>query len=124
MKSTRSRTVPGKAHPVLLVGAASATADRIAASIAASGFSVTPCENVCYAEILAEQQYFEAAVYDPSLVPAERISLARTMRVRWPWMKLVCLGGELGAPVEPGLFDASVASESELGRCLLDLVMG
>lgn len=104
---------PISAIPLLLVGSDSAELDRKAALLAAHGYVVTRAENICYAEMFAAEQYFEAAVYDSSLDTQEQISLARIMRVRWPWMRLVRCG-PMPAHADPDLFDAWSLSEERL----------
>ena len=99
---------------VLLVGAPSAVLERRAHLLRASGFTVTQAENVCYAEMFSDQQYFDAAVYDDSLVAEEQMSLASVMRIRWAWMKLIQFQTH-GRPGNlAGIFDATVSAESEL----------
>ena len=99
---------------LLLVGAPSVVLERRAHLLRTSGFNVTLAENVCYAEMYSEQQYFDAAVYDDSLVMEEQLSLAGVMRIRWPWMKLIHIQkqGRTGAP--GNTFDVTVMAESEL----------
>ncbi|ACO33059.1 MULTISPECIES: hypothetical protein [Acidobacterium] len=104
---------PVTAIPLLLVGSDSAELDRKAALLTAHGYVVTRAENICYAEMFAAEQYFEAAVYDSSLDTQEQISLARIMRVRWPWMRLVRCG-PMPAHADPDLFDAWSLSEERL----------
>ncbi len=110
-KSASKKSV--SAIPLLLVGADSAEMDRKAALLSAHGYLVTRAENICYAEMFAAEQYFEAAVYDSSLDMQEQISLARIMRVRWPWMRLVRCG-PMPAHADPNLFDAWSMSEDRL----------
>jgi hypothetical protein len=83
-----------------------------------SGFDVTLAENICYAEVFAEAQRFDAAVYDDSLPAHEQVSLARVMRVRWPWMRLIACGP---APDE-GLFDANQSSHADLAETLREVL--
>ena len=115
-RSSNSSSKPHKKATanVLLVGAPSAVLERRAHLLRTSGFTVTQAENVCYAEMFSEQQYFDAAVYDDSLVMEEQLSLAGVMRIRWPWMKLIQMHkqGRAGSPANT--FDATVAAESEL----------
>jgi hypothetical protein len=110
-KSASKKSVP--AIPLLLVGSNSAEMDRKAALLHAHGYVVTRAENICYAEMFAAEQYFEAAVYDVSLDAQEQISLARIMRVRWPWMRLVRCG-PMPVHADPDLFDAWSMSEDRL----------
>jgi hypothetical protein len=110
-KSARKKSV--SSIPLLLVGADSAEVDRKAALLHAHGYAVTRAESICHAEVFAAEQYFEAAVYDGSLDLQEQISLARIMRVRWPWMRLVRCG-PMPAHADPGLFDAWSLSEERL----------
>jgi DNA-binding NtrC family response regulator len=104
---------PVSAIPLLLVGSDSAELDRKTALLTAHGYAVTRAENICYAEMFAAEQYFEAAVYDSSLDTQEQVSLARIMRVRWPWMRLVRCG-PMPAHADPDLFDAWSLSEERL----------
>uniref|UniRef100_A0A7V5CSK9 Response regulatory domain-containing protein n=1 Tax=Acidobacterium capsulatum TaxID=33075 RepID=A0A7V5CSK9_9BACT len=104
---------PVSAIPLLLVGSDSAELDRKTALLSSHGYVVTRAENICYAEMFAAEQYFEAAVYDSSLDTQEQISLARIMRVRWPWMRLVRCG-PMPAHADPDLFDAWSLSEERL----------
>lgn len=111
---------PGKqkpAIPLLLVGMPIPQTDRKASLLESSGFTVTRAENICYAELFAAQQYFDAAVYDDSIPPQEQISLARIMRVRWPWMRLISMG-TLPTNFDPDLFDTWSASEENLPTAL------
>jgi hypothetical protein len=98
------------AAAVLLVGSPSPALSRKQSVLEGSGFDITVAENICYAEVFAEAQYFDAAVYDESLPSHEQVSLARVMRVRWPWMRLIACDP---APADE-LFDAIQPSESQL----------
>ncbi|WP_150133101.1 hypothetical protein [Acidisarcina polymorpha] len=112
-RASKSKEIPTTSS-ILLVGAPSPSLDRKKSGLEGSRFDVTLAENICYAEIYAETQYFDAAVYDDSLPAEEKIALASVMRVRWPWMRLVSLG-----PVSSQeLFDAIEASESQLPESL------
>ena len=86
MKQTkRSRSL---ALSTLFVCLPSPQADQTEAALRAR-LDVTRADNVCFAEMFAEAQPFEAAVYDESLSPEEQSSLARVMRIRWPWMRII-----------------------------------
>ncbi|MBW4043458.1 MAG: hypothetical protein HIU87_00515 [Acidobacteria bacterium] len=104
--------------PVLLVGEPSAALDRMEALLSGTGAAITRADNICYAELFSEQQYFDAAVYSDSLSAEEQISLARIMRVRWPWMKLVRCTSQDSFTPEPGLFDCEAESETAVPDCL------
>lgn len=101
------------ATPLLLVGAHTPEVDRRAALLAQRGYAVTRAENICFAEMFAAEQYFDAAVYDASISQDEQTSLARIMRVRWPWMKLVRCG-QMPRFADPDLYDAWSLSEETL----------
>ena len=103
--------------PLLLVGVPGAETDRKASLLEAGGFLVTRADSICHAEMFAAEQYFDAAVYDDSIQPQEQISLARIMRVRWPWMRLISMG-HLPANFDPDLFDSWSASEENLPAAL------
>jgi hypothetical protein len=103
--------------PLLLVGAPGAETDRKASLLEANGFTVTRADTICHAEMFAAEQYFDAAVYDSSIHPQEQVSLARIMRVRWPWMRLISMG-HLPANFDPDLFDNWSASEETLPNTL------
>lgn len=103
--------------PLLLVGVPSAETDRKASLLEANGFTVTRADTICHAELFAAQQYFDAAVYDISITSQEQVSLARIMRIRWPWMRLISMG-QLPANFDPDLFDASATSEANLPAAL------
>jgi hypothetical protein len=112
MKSPkRSRPV---AVPTIFVAIPSAQADQTEAALQARGLSITRADNICVAEMYAEAQHFEAAIYDQSLSQEEQVSLARVMRIRWPWMRILRLVPS-GAPlVDDALFDLSALSASQL----------
>jgi hypothetical protein len=110
---------PARAASVLLVGPPSPSLQRKQALLQNSGFEITFAENICYAELFAEIQYFDAAIYDESLPPHEQLSLARVMRVRWPWMRLVACG----RPPEKAIFDAHESSEANLPHTLRKLLI-
>jgi hypothetical protein len=115
---TPTKLSPGEAVTALFVAALSAQADRTEAVLRANGLTVTRAENVCFAEIYAEAQRFAAAIYDRSLSQEEQASLARVMRIRWPWMRIlrwVPSGDELH---NEDLFDWSVRNERELADCV------
>ena len=114
MSKSPSKSPKIAAANVLLVGAPSAVLERRAHLLRTSGFNVTLAENVCYAELFSEQQYFDAAVYDDSLVMEEQLSLAGVMRIRWPWMKLIQIQKQGLTGNQANTFDATVATESEL----------
>ena len=103
--------------PLLLVSAPSAETDRKASLLEANGFVVTRADTICHAEMLAAEQYFDCAVYDATITPQEQVSLARIMRVRWPWMRLISMG-QLPANFDPDLFDNWSASEETLPTTL------
>ncbi len=102
-------------NSVLLVGVLSPALERKQSLLQNHGFDITFAENVCYAEIFAEARHFDAAVYDVSLPIEEQASLARVMRVRWPWMRLISCGTD---PGDGRLFDANESSESQLPETL------
>ena len=106
------------AVPALFVTLPSEQADQTEAALQAKGLDVTRAENICYAEMFAEAQRFEAAVYDRSHSQQEQASLARVMRIRWPWMRIirfVSAGEEL---LDDALFDCSAVSAAELAACV------
>ncbi len=102
---------------ILLVGPPSPALRRKQTLLQGSGFEITLAENICYAELFAQTQHFDAAVYDDSIPPHEQLSLARLMRIRWPWMRLVSCG-----PDNEGLFDAHGSSEARLAEVLRELL--
>jgi hypothetical protein len=102
----------------LFVTTPSAKADRTEAMLGSLGLNVTRADNICVAEIYSETQHFEAAVYDQSLTSEEQISLARIMRIRWPWMRILRVAPASAPPVEDGLFDCTALSESQLPACI------
>jgi hypothetical protein len=106
------------AVPVLFVTNPSPEADRTEAELAAKGLAVMRAENICYAEMYAEKQRFEAAVYDHTLSQEEQVSLARVMRVRWPWMRLIRKVDPKAKLLGDDAFDWSVESEEQLGLCI------
>jgi len=115
---TPTKRSPAEAVPALFVAALSAQADRTEALLVANGLKVIRADNVCIAEIYAEAQRFAAAIYDQSLSQEEQASLARVMRIRWPWMRIlrwVPSGDELQ---NEDLFDWSVRNERELADCV------
>lgn len=114
----RTRLQPVRTLWVLLVGSPSAALERRMQVLQTAGFSVTHAESVCHAEMYSEAQYFDAAIYDPSLSEVEQVSLARIMRVRWPWMRLVRCSHAPIHITRDALFDASEASESHLAESL------
>ena len=106
------------AVPALFVTVPSPESDQIALTLQAKGLLITRADNICFAEMYAEAQRFEAAIYDRSLSQEEQVSLARVMRIRWPWMKLLRWVAP-GAPLlEDDLFDWSVHTEPELAACV------
>ena len=109
---------PVRTFWILVVGASSPELDRRIHLLQSSGCSVTHAESVCHAEMYSEAQYFDAAVYDASLSEVELVSLARIMRVRWPWMRLVRCGGAPIRITRDPLFDAAEASEASLPETL------
>ena len=107
------------AVPALFVTVPSPQADQTAATLQARGLRITRADNICFAEMYAGAQRFEAAIYDHSLSQEEQVSLARVMRIRWPWMKLLRWVSP-GAPLlADDLFDWSVHSEPELAACVV-----
>ena len=109
---------PKKALAALFVTVPSPEADQTESTLQAKGLRVTRADNICFAEMFAQEQRFEAAIYDRSLSQEEQISLARVMRIRWPWMKLLRWVAP-GAPLlEDDLFDWSVHTEPELAACV------
>jgi hypothetical protein len=104
--------------PTLFVTLPSAQADRTETVLQSLGLSVTRADNICVAEIYSEAQHFEAAVYDQSLAPQEQVSLARIMRIRWPWMRILRVAPASAPPVDHGLFDCTALSESQLAACI------
>ena len=116
MKQTkRSRSA---ALPTLFVCIPSAQADKTEAALRSKGLRVTRADNVCFAEMFAEAQRFEAAVYDQSLSQEEQVSLARVMRIRWPWMHIIRWVAAGNPLQDDALFDCSVFSASQLASCL------
>ncbi len=103
--------------PLLLVGLPSPETDRKTSLLEANGFTVTRADTICHAELFAAELYFDAAVYDSSVTPQEQISLARIMRVRWPWMRLVSIG-HLPPSTDHDLFDARSTTEQTLPTTL------
>jgi hypothetical protein len=106
------------AVPALFVTVPSAQADRTESALKAKGLSLTRADNICFAEVYADAQRFEAAIYDHSLPQEEQISLARVMRIRWPWMKIVRWVPPGTRVVEDELFDWTVHTERELTDCV------
>jgi hypothetical protein len=119
MKRSRSLAVP-----TLFVGGASAAADRTESALRSIGLELTRADNICVAEMYAEAQHFEAAVYDQSLSQEEQVSLARVMRIRWPWIRIIrCVSS--GAPlIEDALFDCTAVSASQLAACVARSLSG
>ena len=112
------RSRPTFAVPVLFVTVPSDEADQTSADLQSKGLSVVRADNICFAEMYAESSRFEAAVYDHSLSQEEQVSLARVMRVRWPWMRLIRKVVPGSSLLEDDAFDWSVDSESKLGVCI------
>ncbi len=107
------------AVPTLLVTVPSGQADRTEALLRSFGLSVTRADNVCVAEMYAQAQHFEAAVYDQSLSQQEQISLAQVMRIRWPWIRIIRLVSSSDHSLaDDALFDCSAQSESQLTSCI------
>jgi hypothetical protein len=104
--------------PTLFVTVPSAQADRTEEVLESLGLSVTRADNICVAEMYSEAQQFEAAVYDQSLTPQEQVSLARIMRIRWPWMRILRLAPASAPPVDHALFDCTAPSASQLAGCI------
>lgn len=110
----RSRSLPA---PILFVCVPSPEADETTRALEALGMSVTRADNVCYAEIYADAQRFAGAIYDRSLEPAEQASLARVMRIRWPWMRILRWVPAGAALLYDELFDWTVFTQSEVTAC-------
>ncbi len=108
----KKKDLSARSASVLMVGASSPAMERKMHRLHAEGFVVTQAETICHAELFSEAQYFDAAVYDESLAEVEQLSLARIMRMRWPWMRLIRCGNS--ALAASALFDASSASEANL----------
>jgi hypothetical protein len=104
--------------PILFVSIPSAQADKTEAMLQSLGLTVTRADNICVAEIYSEANRFEGAIYDQSLTPEEQISLARVMRVRWPWMRILRLASTSAPPLDQDPFDCSALSESQLAACI------
>jgi hypothetical protein len=116
MKQTkRSRSL---ALPILFVCIPSAQADQTEATLRAKGLTITRADNICVAELFAQGQRFEAAVYDQSLSQKEQVSLARVMRIRWPWMRIIRWAAAGDSLADEALFDCSALSESQLAACV------
>lgn len=122
MPFKKAGTLNQPAVPLLLVAVPGPQSDRKAALLETSGFTVTRAENVCYAELFAARQHFDAAVYDDSIQPQEQISLARIMRIRWPWIRLISIG-QFPANFDPDLFDASSISEENLPTAIYQVLI-
>jgi hypothetical protein len=82
------------------------------------GLSVTRADNICFAEVYAEAQQFTGAVYDRSLSEVEQVSLARVMRIRWPWIRIIRWVAPGNSLCDNTLFDCSALSESQLADCV------
>jgi hypothetical protein len=113
MKNLRAAGVP-----ILFVATPSAQADRIEAALQSMGLSVTRADNICFAEVYAEAQHFAGAVYDQSLSEVEQVSLARVMRIRWPWIRIIRWVAPGNSLSDNTLFDCSALSESQLADCV------
>jgi hypothetical protein len=116
MKQTKSSRFASL--PTLFVCIPSAQADRTEAALRAKGLTVIRADNICFAEMFAEAQRFEAAVYDQSLSQEEQISLARVTRIRWPWMRIIRWVSSGDPLQDDALFDCSVLSASQLASCV------
>ena len=116
MKKTKRTRAPSV--PLLFVCAPSEQADETSALLQSKGMLVTRADNVCYAEMYADTQMFAAAVYDQSLSQEEQASLARVMRIRWPWMRILRWGADGKPFFEDELFDWSVRTQPELASCV------
>lgn len=117
MKRSSSK-LPPPLTALLLVGEPSPGMDRKQSLLRESGFDVTRADTICHAEVFAESQQFEVAVYDERLSSQEQVSLARVMRVRWPWIRLVRCGHTPLEDAQDSLFDDTTASESQLPDCV------
>ena len=104
--------------PILFVSVPSEQADQTESLLQSLGLSVTRADNICVAEIYADAERYEAAVYDRSLTPEEQVSLARVMRIRWPWMRIIRFTGANAPPVEHDPFDCHARSASDLATCI------
>jgi hypothetical protein len=82
------------------------------------GLSVTRADNICFAEVYAEAQQFTGAVYDRSLSEVEQVSLARVMRIRWPWIRIIRWVAPGNSLSDNTLFHCSALSESQLADCV------
>lgn len=100
--------------PTLFVTVPSSQADQTEAVLQDLGLTITRADNICFAEMFAEAQRYEAAIYDRSLAQEEQTSLARVMRIRWPWMRIIRLVSADEPLLEDDLFDWSVVSAEEL----------
>ena len=116
---TAKTRLPAKIASVLFVGPPSVALDRRLSLLQSCGFAVTHAESICHAEMYSEAQYFDAAVYDETLTEVEQVSLARVMRVCWPWMRLIRRGSEPIRITGDSLFDAMDASEAALPETVL-----
>jgi DNA-binding NtrC family response regulator len=117
-KDLVDKPLNASATSILLVGPSSPSLLRKKTVLQRHGFDITLAENICYAEVFAETQHFDAAVYDDALPAHEQLSLARVMRIRWPWMRLISCGP---APSD-GLFDANEFSEAALPETLREVL--
>ena len=79
---------------------------------------MTRADNICFAEMYAEGQHFEAAVYDQSLSQQEQVSLAQMMRIRWPWIRIIRVASSRMLSPDDALFDCIAHSESQLTACI------
>ena len=120
----KKKTSPRLAVPALFVTLPSEQAEQTEAALQAKGLLVTRADNICYAEMYAEAQRFETAVYDRSLSQQEQAALARVMRIRWPWMRILRFVSPGEALLDDALFDCSAASAAELAACVERLLTG
>jgi hypothetical protein len=106
------------ALPILFVSLPSAQADRTEAALRSMGLSITRADNVCIAEMFAEAQHFEATIYDHSLSQQEQVSLARVMRIRWPWIRIIRRVSSAVSFPDDAVFDCSAFSDTQLADCV------
>jgi hypothetical protein len=118
VKPKQQKKQRAPAVPLLFVCAPSGEADETAAMLEARGMLITRADNVCYAEMYADTQHFKAAVYDQSLSQEEQASLARVMRIRWPWMRILRWVAGSDPFFEDELYDWSVRTQAELAHCV------
>jgi DNA-binding response OmpR family regulator len=121
-KLQKDKTYLASPASVLLIEESSPSLQRRQQSLEISGFAVTRAENICYAEIFAGSQHFDAAIYDDSVPTEEQHSLARTMRLHWPWMRLVSCAAPPQHELSRQLFDANQSSALALPKTLREIL--